>query len=245
MSPAVFRAYAGPVTVTNDMPGTAPALAAAAVIALVAFATAVGAETLRCEGLPLKVRAPEAAEAALTCEAAARAWPRLARCGAAPAQELTIDLVDDLEGDCLGVYHCGEDWIELLSPAALAGHRLDDSPFAALPADVFFDSIVVHELVHAAYDKVPCPFQNCLTSSEYAAYAMQVMSLPAEYRAAFADDSGIEGPVGRDEISAITLLMAPDLFAQKVWAHFSQRPDGCDYVAGMMAGDFYLDVERP
>ena len=89
------------------------------------------------------------------------------------------------------------------------------------------------------------PVQNCLTSSEYVAYAMQVMSLPPQYRAAFAEDSGIEEPAGRDEISAITLLMAPDVFAQKAWAHFSQRPDGCAHVAGMMAGDFYLDVERP
>jgi len=74
---------------------------------------------------------------------------------------------------------------------------------------------------------------------------MQVYSLPRPERRLFEADVAMDDKVSRYEISYIGLLMAPDQFARNVWAHFSQREDGCAYVADMMRANFYLDTERP
>ncbi|AKI02612.1 hypothetical protein IMCC20628_03930 [Hoeflea sp. IMCC20628] len=145
----------------------------------------------------------------------------------------------------MGIYHCGAGRIEILTPASVESLRRDDSAFSSIPTETFFDSIVAHELAHAAYDAVPCPYSDCLVTSEYVAYAMQVYSLPPPDQKAFAENFALEDRVSRYKISAISLMMAPDQFARNVWAHFSQREDGCAYVADMMRANFYLDTERP
>lgn len=217
--------------------------AAAAAIALAA--TAGSANPLACDGIPVTVRAVDAALAARICEAASRALPRLAECGVELSHPQTVEVADSLPQGCRGIYHCGENRIEVLSPEALQRERLEEGPFHPLPTLVYFDSVIAHELAHAAYDAVPCPYDDCLATSEYVAYAMQVRSLPPEHRAAFEAEIEMDVRVRRHDISPITLMLAPGSFAGKVWSHFAQREDGCAYVAQMMAGELYLDVERP
>ncbi len=205
------------------------------------------ADGIACEGIPITVQAQDRTLAVQTCRAASRILPRVAECGVVLSQAQTIEVkgaVTDLP-DCMGLYHCGTNRIEIHTPDAIDSLRRNDGPFAALPTSVFFESILAHELAHAAYDAVPCPYDDCLVTSEYVAYAMQIYALQPTDQRLFAPDTAEQEKVSRYAFSEVSLFMAPDAFARNVWVHFSQREDGCAYVADMMRGDFYLDTERP
>lgn len=216
-------------------------------VALAAFISVGSAADLSCDGIPLIISAPSSEIARQTCQAATRTLPILAQCGVILSQPQAIEVVQTLPGfpDCMGIYHCGKNTINILTPSAVERLRRDDSAFHAIPSAAYFESILAHELAHAAYDAVPCPYPNCLLTSEYVGYAMQVFSLPRTDQKLFEADIDLENRVSRYEISIIGLLMAPENFPRKVWAHFVQRKDGCAYVADMMRADFYLDKERP
>ena len=51
------------------------------------------------------------------CDVVAAALPVLAACNLPLSAPLRIDVVDDLPGGCVGLYHCGEDRIEILTPS--------------------------------------------------------------------------------------------------------------------------------
>lgn len=218
-----------------------------AAVAIACSISVANAEVLPCEGIPVTVSAPDLALAEQTCRAAARTVPLIEQCGVILSQPQDIEIIDVIPkpSDCMGIYHCGENRIEILSPESVESLRRNDSAFHSIPSKIYFDSIVAHELAHAAYDTVPCPYSDCLVTSEYVSYAMQVYSLPPPARRTFEADVALEDRVSRYKISAISLMMAPDQFARDVWAHFSQREDGCAYVAQMMQANFYLDTERP
>ena len=155
-----------------------------------------------------------------------------------------IELVQDLQQGCVGLYHCGEGFIEVLSPAALREIRKQDGAFSHLPVDAYFESIIIHELVHAATENMPCPFDDCVAAKEYVAYVMQIMSLMPDARKEFEEVSGIDRSVSADELSLLMLLMVPELFAQKVWAHFSQRDAPCDFVEQLLKAEILIDREH-
>ncbi|MFX0541888.1 DUF6639 family protein [Roseovarius sp. S4756] len=216
-------------------------------VSLAFFISAAAAAEMSCKSIPLTVNAPSFAIAQRTCNAAARTLPLITSCGVVLTQPYYIEVKETIPGsrNCMGVYHCGTERIEMLSPEGIKRLRSDDSAFRSISTPSYFDSILTHELAHAAYDAVPCPFPDCLLTSEYVAYAMQVYSLPPKDRAAFEAGAPMNSPVSRYDISSVALFMAPDQFARNVWAHFSQREDGCAYVADMMEGNFHLDTERP
>ncbi len=203
------------------------------------LALPASAETL-CEGTPVSVSAPPAQTERL-CRAVQAALPQLAACGLALETPVSITLADSLPGDCLGLYHCGEDRIELVSPEALSGQRRADGVFASLPDDRYFDSIVAHELAHAAHDARPCPSGLCLATSEYLAYNFQILGLTPEDRARVEATLDMRSPVSHDAVNAMILLFAPDAFAARAWAHLNQRADPCAYLRHVAAGDFTFD----
>ncbi|MHA3978375.1 DUF6639 family protein [Halovulum sp. GXIMD14794] len=178
------------------------------------------------------------------CEAVSRVAPTLEACGVAPDQSIDIVLVDALEAGCVGVYHCGERRIEALSPNALDDSRSRDGAFSSVSLGSYFDSVIAHELAHAAYDSVPCPLKTCRVTAEYIAYAMQVLSLPIADRTAF--EAGIPDlEVSRSDFSTVLLGLSPERFAQDAWRHFSNHPRGCDYIRSLIAGEDFLDRPRP
>ncbi|MDF0595005.1 DUF6639 family protein [Psychromarinibacter halotolerans] len=179
------------------------------------------------------------------CDVVGAALPVLAACNLPLSKPLTIDVVDDLPGGCVGMYHCGEDRIEILTPEDTAAVRNADTPFRDLDDAAFHDSVIVHELAHALHDQVPCPLDSCIISAEYVAYAMQIRSLTPDAIVAFEARGAVAGPVSREDLTLMMLFMAPHRFSATAWAHFSQRPDGCGYIGQIMSGAILLDSERP
>ncbi len=203
------------------------------------------AESIVCEGTNVSVNAPVSTHSDLTCKAVNHARALFEQCGLPPlADPIRIELVRELKPGCVAIYHCGTDWIEVLEPPLMQARRNSESAFYFLLKEDYFQSVVVHELSHVLFDKAPCPFASCPATNEYFAYALQVMSLSPSERIKFAVNSAIEKKVSRDELSFIILLMAPDRFAQKAWAHLSQQDDKCRFLGQVLDGTVLLDYER-
>lgn len=209
------------------------------------LASAGAGATLSCDGGQVGVAGADAQLAMRMCRVAETALEDLAACNLAIDRPVTISLVDALPPGCMGLYHCGEGLIELLPPEAAAAARAPDSPFRTLSPEAFYDSLIVHELTHVAFDAVPCPLADCPATAEYLAYAMQVRSLAPENVAAFEAASNLDGPVSGSDISFVILQMAPNLFAAEAWAHFAARPDPCGYAGLIAEGTIRFDREHP
>ncbi len=203
------------------------------------------AEPVSCDGSDVTVYGARPQDAQLVCAAVARAKQTFESCNVPPiTRPLRIDIVETLKANCFGQYHCGEDWIELLSPSAMKAKHLPGSIYADLPDDAFFQSILVHELTHAAIKDVPCPFDNCLIANEYLAYVMQIRSLSPEAQLLFLKGADLDSKISRDELNQMIYFMAPDIFARKSWLHFTQREDPCGFIGQIVEGTVLLDYER-
>lgn len=204
------------------------------------------ADPVPCTDLRFQVDA-DAETAEMICSAAHRAAEQLSSCGLEISDSITFSTTDQLDAGCIGLYHCGEGRVEILNPDAYRvlleeGHG---GAFAHLSPDVFFESVVRHELAHVALADLPCPFESCLVGQEYVAYTMQVRFLPESDRLAFEAEDPHDGPVSRDVLNPMILMMAPDLFARRAWQHLTERPDACDFIGQIASGTVLLDYERP
>ncbi len=196
-----------------------------------------------CPNPMFSVRADTRTLVDATCSAADHAVSVLAQCDMSLPDPIEVSIADHLPEECLGLFHCGQARIEILSPEKMLIARKNEGAFAAVPPDILFQSVLLHELVHAAYDKVECPFGDCRVTAEYLAYALQILDLPRDIQLAMMGDVSLEKKVSRDELNLMILLIAPDRFARKAAAHLSQRDDKCGYVHNIMSGNLILDRE--
>lgn len=203
------------------------------------------AETVSCANSNVTVDASNTTLTEMTCKAAEHATLLFERCNVPSLSgPVHISIVDNLEPGCVALYHCGEDWVEVLAPSSIEGIRDPDGAFGFLRMEEYFQSIIVHELAHAAFDSVACPFASCVTGNEYVAYNMQVMSMTQQAQSKFAEMAGLDRKISRDELSPAILFIAPNLFAQKVSAHLSQRNDPCEFIGQITDGTVLLDREH-
>lgn len=214
-----------------------PFIAASLVLAAPALC-----ETRTCKEVDVVVSYLQEDHADLVCDAAATSVALFDTCGMpALSRPLRIDIVEDLLDGYVGFYRCAECTVEVLSPPQLRARGAPGGAFAHLSVGAYFQSLVVHEMAHAATDGMPCPFARCVAAVEYIAYTFQVMSLGSDARTAFEQAADITDPVMIDELDPIVLLTAPDVYAQRVWAHFSQRDDPCGYIARLVSGEVVID----
>lgn len=204
------------------------------------------AEPVACPGGDvLTVSAEE--DHALICDIAGRASRDLASCHLTVPEPVTIAVIPELSDHCLGLYHCGQNLIEILAPEAYAAMQEDGETraFAGLSPEALFDSVIRHELAHAALDTMPCPFEACPVGQEYVGYTMQIMFLPDEDRAIFEAMNAQDRPVTPDMFNPIMLMMAPDNFAGRAWHDLRTRPDPCGYIRQIAEGETLLDFMVP
>lgn len=203
------------------------------------------AETLVCPNGRVTVAGGDQSARYLTCEAAKAGLKMLDACNVIVNRDIKVKIVNELKAGCVGLYHCGEDLIEILHPVNASRLRSNDSPFRRLSAQDYYASIIVHELAHAAFDQVPCPYPDCPATAEYVSYAMQVRSLGTEQIEQFEVIADVNRLVRYDDLNSILLMMSPNRFAALAWTHFKQREDGCDYIELVMSGNILFDKWRP
>ncbi|MBF9058476.1 hypothetical protein HKCCSP123_04710 [Rhodobacterales bacterium HKCCSP123] len=212
--------------------------------AALCIAAPVRAEDFLCPGGTVLVQGGgERAED--ICEAAAEARAQLASCNLPVTQAVTVEVTLGLSGGCYGLYHCDDDLIQLLPLSAysgfLSGHP--DSPFGHLDPEAFFNSVLRHELAHAALDVMPCPYDGCPATQEFVAYAMQIRFLSEAERAPFdrfATETG--GPVTSDSLNVLVLMMSPETFLRNAHAYLSQQEDPCGLISEIVEGDVLFDI---
>ena len=213
-------------------------------VCLISLALPSAAEVI-CDGTVVTVNTNDGQVAEMVCQSAARAETLFEQCNVPKLEKpVRIDIVDSLMPRCVAVYHCGEDLIEVLTPTLMDAKREEKSAFSFLPIDAYFRSVIIHELVHAAFDLVPCPFASCTVGNEYVAYSIQVESLTPEEQQSFEDAAALDRRIFRDELNIMIYELAPHRFAQKAWVHFKQREDPCGFVGQITQGTVLLDYER-
>ncbi|WP_308861208.1 DUF6639 family protein [Oceanibium sediminis] len=204
------------------------------------------AQTALCAGGGVTVNAQTQSLRDQVCRAAATAQEVVNHCDIPlPEAHVTITVTDDLVPGCVGLFHSDDNLIEVLPPAIMDERLGNDSVFAGLDEEGFFASIVAHEFAHAVANGFPCSSGNCVTAGEYVAYALQILAMEAGDRAAFEQRAGLVEPVAPEQLSGVILMFAPDLFAARVWSHFSAQPDGCSYLRDVLEGRVSFDREEP
>ena len=84
------------------------------------------------------------------CIVADQAVFDLAACNLPLTEPVTVRLVEAFPIHCVGVFHCGEGLIEILNPTKMDTAKAESPLFAPLDTERYFESILYHELVHAA-----------------------------------------------------------------------------------------------
>jgi hypothetical protein len=117
--------------------------------------------------------------------------------------------------------------------ASLAG----GTPFSGLPLPDFYRSLIVHEVIHGVmhqnYKRPPTSH----AAYEYAAYALQIESLPPEVRKAFLETVDIGTDASEFAFNDAILAFDPFVFAARAYEHFRTSANGCARLHALLAGD--------
>lgn len=218
------------------------ALIAAAVFGLCTHTVvpAEATETTSCPGVEISVRNADASLAGKVCAAAERATALLGDCGIRQTRPVTVEIVEmfpDSHGPCVASFDCGEDILQILPPDRLADPSIVAGAFAEVPPEVFFDSLIVHELTHAFLHHTD-PSIPLRTAHEYLAYAFQLDSLPEEHRNTILDARTSPEPVTSSMVvNPAILLFAPQIFAANAWLYFTGVGERCNSVDRIRSGE--------
>lgn len=197
------------------------------------------AEPVVCKSSSLTVDAADDALVETICTVAERATTMLSACYLQLPQDIQVVVYDDLPGvssRCVGTYECAENRISLRSPKHLDAARDPSSAFSAVEKSVFFTSVLIHELAHAAFENTAREAARCANNHEYVAYVMQMLSLPAHVRQVIVDSYRAPSPVDPYLLNSLIAGMAPDRFAAIAWQHFTEEGHGCNYVRDLITG---------
>lgn len=200
---------------------------------------ASGQMQVACGESEIVVSAASRQEANDTCEAAGRADRKLRKLGLAHEEPLLVEVVEDLEfeaGSCMAYYDAAAEKLQILSEPCLSESPPPASVLPEMPANVLFESLILHELTHAYLDETldgePLP----RAAHEYLAYAIQVDAFPEAVRKRLLDKANVVPPVTIEELNDSILFMAPARFAASAWMFFQQNGGGADAVTRVLIG---------
>lgn len=175
---------------------------------------------------------------ATICDTARSAKATLQGLGLDLSRPVTIRLADRIEGTpdgCIAAFDSGRGDLRILTPDCLSELDAGFGSFLDLPVDALFDSLIVHELTHAAVDQSSADIEP--TAHEYLAYALQLDSLPAVERQMLLGKTTVTGPVELDHLDPLLLWVHPVGFAVRAWRHFDAEPDKPAAVARILSGE--------
>ena len=223
-------------------------LAVLPIVLLAPFAaTSPLAGPMACGEGGVTVSGAEPGVADRVCAAVGRGRGLLARCGLAPPAALTIEVGNTLPGlpRCIGRYDCDANRITLVAPDALAARPEVRDTFGGLPSGRLFDSLVVHEVAHAAVARAVGDREIGVAGHEYIASAFQMASLAAAERDMVLARWPVTPPVRPEVFSTMILAFAPGAFTANAWVHFDTPGHGCAFVRRLVAGEIALGLPEP
>jgi hypothetical protein len=194
----------------------------------------------RCAEAGVDVKAASAEEWRLACEAAAQALRLLARCHIAPHSPLRIELSGEvrrpLGGVVFGLFDPKQEKV-LITQYAKVASLAGGTPFSGLPRPDFYRSLIVHEVIHGVmhqnYKRPPASH----AAHEYAAYALQIESLPPDVRKTFLETVDIGTDESEFAFNDAILAFDPFFFAARAYKHFRASADGCAQLHALIDGE--------
>ena len=111
------------------------------------------------------------------------------------------------------------------------------TPFSALPLPEFYQSFIVHEIVHGILHQNYKTQPKSHAAFEYPAYALQIEFLPAPMRDKFLDAFDLTPMRASLVFSDTILFFDPYSFAARAYQHFKSTPDGCTHIRAILYGE--------
>jgi len=210
--------------------------------AIAAVLCAPSAGLADCGDPLIAVTAPDAALADLVCEAVTVAKTRLAACGLAQTSPIHISAVDRAMhptfGACLATYTPGTASLQVTRPDQLSEVMVTNDARRALPPDILFTSLVLHELTHALVQQTAGAVEIGPGEHEFIANALEMDSLPERWRDVLLAARPIAPPGKADLVHPMIYALDSRAFANNAWVLFHAEGNGCDLVQRILTGAF-------
>jgi hypothetical protein len=182
------------------------------------------------------------------CRSASWAIDQMDDCGLAIQQKLTVEVVEELRHPCgvpvMGMFDATGFRVRLASPSQCRRLASQEAALAGVSFDALYDSIVVHEVIHAVLWK-QLEHQESenfpAIATEYVAYAFQLSSLPKADLDTLLAAFPRAPPRDLGPFNSTALLLNPIRFATNAYRHFMSVEDRCDYLRGVISGEVQFD----
>lgn len=207
--------------------------------------SALGKTTAQiCPVQSFSVAAETSDDADTACDVAVQTDTRLRSLGLELHEPVLIEVTPDLDvaqGVCVALYSTQQKKLQVLPMDCLEEQPGRASTFPEMAPDVLFESLIVHELVHAYVDQSSTGRFLPRIAHEYLAYAIQVGALPDEDRQRVLEKAAITEPVEIADINEALLHLSPLSFAAMAWLHFSGEGGDAAVVQKILNGDLLLN----
>lgn len=197
-----------------------------------------------CDPSQISVVARSEDEADRACAAASEADARLRDLGLTIAQPVLIEVTEVLDfapGSCVAFYNTFDHSIQVLPADCLDDRGGRASTFPDMDPDILFDSLILHEMVHAYLDQHPKGHLLPRIAHEYLAYAIQIESFPDDTRNRILEKADVAEPVRLEHINEAVLNLSPLVFAAMAWHHFSDQGGDAALVRRILTGEMIFN----
>lgn len=205
------------------------------------------ADEFFCNIPTIGVSAEEDVTAQIACDVAVATDARLRSLGLSIDEQVLIEVTREMDvapGICVALYSTTSKKLQVLPVDCLAGQPGRAKPFPAMSADLLFESLIVHELVHAYLDQLPEGRILPRIAHEYMAYAIQLDALPEQERQRIIAQAAVQSPIELTSINEAILNMSPLRFAAMAWLHFRQEGGNAALVRRVVDGSLGLKSLR-
>jgi hypothetical protein len=198
------------------------------------------AADLRCSAIPVDVIAESAEEHSAACASASTALELLGQCGIAPRRPLRLEVLREVrhpfgKRSIFGFFDNKLETVFVTQEASLP-ILVAGTPYSELPRRDFYQSLIVHEVVHGVMHQNFRRLPTSHAAYEYPAYALQIASLPLVERQRFLQSIPNNVGPGEHVLNDNVLLFDPFYFAAHAYRHFTAG-DGCAHLNGILHGD--------
>ena len=202
----------------------------------------------RCAEASIDVKAASSDERRLACSAANDALRLLGRCKISLRRPLHVEVSEEvrhpLGGAIFGLFDTKQERV-LVTRFANIPSLIEGTPYSELPQREFYKSLIVHEVIHGVMHQNYKRQPRSHAAYEYAAFALQLESLPSSVRDKFLqtinDRSGRSDFVFNDSI----LFFDPFFFAARAYEHFKSSPNGCAHLLALLEGEVAFVATLP
>ena len=182
------------------------------------------------------------------CKPASWALDQMDHCGFAIKEKLTVEVVEDLRHPfgtpVVGKSDSAEFSVQVASPSQCRQLAREEIALAEVDFHALYESIVVHEVIHAVLWQQPDHTQNESISeiaAEYVAYAFQLLSLPEADRQNLLTAFPRAPPRDLGPFNFMALQLSPLRFATNAYRHLMSVDDRCELLRKIVTGEVEFD----